>query len=75
VPIRAVWNTCDDGDQAVAIDAGGDLLRGGGAGEARASFAGEEQPHQSADLNGDTMTCLMGLAETALWTCGYGAMI
>ena len=37
--------TCDDGDQSPGIDPGGDLLGGGGAGEAGGPFA-VEPPHR-----------------------------
>ena len=48
---RAEVLTGDDGDQAAAVDAGGDLLGRGGAGEARGPFA-VEPPHQAADSDG-----------------------
>jgi len=51
--------TCDDGDQAAAVDAGGDLLGRGGAGEARGPLA-VEPPHQAA-VSDDTVLMFVGL--------------
>ena len=51
--------TCDDGDQAAAVDAGGDLLGRGGAGEARGPLA-VEPPHQ-AEVSDDTVLMFVGL--------------
>jgi len=49
---RSVFlGTCDDGDQTMAVDAGGDLLSRRGAREARGPFA-VEPPHQAADPDG-----------------------
>jgi hypothetical protein len=51
--------TCDDGDQKVAVDAGGDLLGRGGAREAGGSFA-VEPPHHEEDSSGLSSLLLGG---------------
>jgi hypothetical protein len=61
--------TCDDGDQAPAVDAGGDLLGRGGAGEARGTLA-VEPPHQAADSD-DTVLMYYGTRRLVATECQY----